>query len=91
MAADMLTPVTPPGGFPRLPDERFHPISVRMESDVTECSCRDCGFSESTGAGMWKAVADGANHAIATGHTVTERHVRVTVISERRPPRRERP
>lgn len=84
MSAQMAEPVTPGRGFPALgPEEEFHPITVRAVSDVTEVFCEGCGFSEHTGAGAELAVAHAADHAILTGHTVTERHVRVIVFSER--------
>ena len=71
--------VDPPAGVA----EEFHLISAGLTEDTTDVSCAGCGFCEHTGSGTEGHVAHGSQHAIATGHTVTERHVRVTVIRER--------
>jgi len=74
-------PVTPPRGFAAVP-EVFHPITLAMTSDATEVTCASCGLLEHTGTGPGEGhVAHGADHAIATGHTVTETRIRVTVIT----------
>lgn len=70
MAAGVLEPVT--GGF--------HMITGRTVSDVTETSCEQCDFGERAGSGSMLAVSHAADHAISTGHTVTETRVRVTVV-----------
>jgi len=72
----MAGPVTPPRGFAAVPEE-FHPISVATTA-YTEVSCSGCDYRRRTGAAD---VTHGADHAIATGHTVTETHIRVTVIT----------
>jgi hypothetical protein len=63
----------------------LHQITISLAEDATECACDEpgCGFCESTAGGSMLAVTHGADHAIVTGHTVTERHVRVTVIRGR--------
>jgi hypothetical protein len=61
-----------------------HPICVRLISDSVECTCADCEFSERDGTKAPSVIQHAAYHAIATGHTVTERHVRLSVISEAR-------
>lgn len=63
--------------------EEFHPIVTRLAEDTTEVTCAVCGPVEHTGSGAEGHAAHGAQHAIVTGHTVSERHVRLTVISER--------
>jgi len=63
--------------------EEFHPIAIGLAADTTDVTCAGCEFAEHTGTGLESHAAHGAAHAIATGHTVTERHVRLTVISER--------
>jgi len=64
--------------------QEFHPISAVLAEDTTEITCAGCEFAEHTGSGTEGHTANGARHAIVTGHTVTERHVRLTVISEGR-------
>lgn len=81
MSAQMAEPATPPGGIPRLREGEFHPITSSLVSDVTETQCQDCEFAEHSGP--VSVIAHGADHAIATGHTVSERHTRVSVIRER--------
>lgn len=66
--------------------EEFHPIGFVLESDTTDVTCAVCGLLEHTGSGFEGHGTHGADHAISTGHTVTERHVRTTVISERPSP-----
>jgi hypothetical protein len=81
MAAQVMEPgVDEP--HPVDPGE-FHPISVVLAQDFTDVTCAVCGPLEHTGSGEWHAVAHGSDHAIETGHTVLERHVRLIVISER--------
>ena len=72
--------IAPDGAAPALRGDEFHPIRLRLVSDVTEVTCEQCGPLEHTGAGLEGQVAHGADHAIATGHAVTERHVRVTEL-----------
>ena len=71
----MTAPVTDPAGDV----QEFHPITIGLAEDTTDVTCAGCGFAEHTGSGQ---DARGAHHVIVTGHTVTERHVRTTVISE---------
>ncbi len=73
-----------PAMNPALAGEEFHQIAIGLEADTTEVTCAGCEFAEHTGSGLEGHAAHGAQHAIATGHTVTERHVRTTVIGERR-------
>jgi hypothetical protein len=84
MSVQTAEPATPPGGLPRPRQGEFHPIDVRLASDTTEVECAVCGPLADAGVGVWQGVAHGADHAITTGHTVTERHVRLTVIRQRR-------
>lgn len=75
MTAQAAEPVTSPAGSAAAADE-FHPITVALAQDYTEITCVSCGMLEHAGG-----VTHGADHAIATGHTVTETHVRVTMIT----------
>jgi hypothetical protein len=62
--------------FCQLPSGEFHPITVSLAEEFTEAVCACCGPLERT-----SAVSHAADHALVTGHTVTERHVRVRMIS----------
>ena len=55
-----------------------NPFRLDLVKDVTECKCDEpgCPFCESTD-GQPGAVADSAEHVIATGHPVTTRRVTV--------------
>ena len=55
----------------------FHPISVILLEDFTDVVCSVCGALQRT-----SSVARGADHALVTGHTVTERHVVINEIRE---------
>lgn len=59
--------------------EEFHPITVSTTSDVTEVACTSCEYAQRTG--RMDVISHAADHAIATGHTVTETHIRVTVVT----------
>ena len=61
----------------------FHQIHARLVSDVTVSRCESCGDLEHTGSGMEGHTAHGADHAMATGHTVTVEHVRRVVFAAR--------
>lgn len=59
------------------PDEEFHPITSHLDESFTDVTCVVCGALERV-----SAVAHGADHALVTGHTVTERRVVVTTFRE---------
>lgn len=91
MTAQLAETVTASNDFPALRLQRpvpgasggeFHPIAVGLAEDYTEVTCAACGPLEHIGSGAGEGhTAHGADHAIATGHTVTERHIRVSVIT----------
>jgi hypothetical protein len=83
MTVQVSGPATPSRGFTAPGDGEFHPIELALTQDYTDVTCAVCGPLDHAGSGPWHAIAHGADHAIATGHTVLERHVRLTVISER--------
>ena len=65
----------------------LHSIAIQLTEDSTEVRCLfpGCGFCEpafSAGAGSSHAVTHAADHTMVTGHTVTERHVMVSVVRE---------
>jgi hypothetical protein len=59
------------------PAGELHPISIRLDADFTESTCAVCGPLERT-----STVSHAADHAMVTGHTVTERHVTVSTVRE---------
>ena len=62
----------------------LHPIAISLAEDITDVWCTEpgCGFCEAA-AGLGPAVTHAADHSMVTGHTVTERHVVVSVVRER--------
>lgn len=58
----------------------LYQISSRLAADFTEVICAQCGLLEHTGSGFEGHVPHGAEHALVTGHAVTERRVIVHLI-----------
>jgi hypothetical protein len=64
------------------PAGEFRPISISVTEDVTDVRCTGCEFCEAAGTGRGTAVTHAADHMLATGHTVIERHMTVSVVRE---------
>ena len=62
----------------------FHPIASSLTEDSTQVRCGEpgCGFCEDAGTGFDPVVTHAADHAMVTGHPVTERHTVVTAFRE---------